>query len=730
MGEMVNWVKNGYKFLGKKVGDFLGKKIGRRISIAAAATLALAGGTAGLIHYSQKDDSYKIVQANDVLDDNYQGKIPMVLEDGTLFLIDDNEIIIVKDDIKRGKNDVIYMSPYNEIVQGRVDAKYLKESKFSISEELLKDYKYVYKTIPKEGADIRLDPTIDESTVISSLSENEFVLASTEYVSVNDGFSWIPVIKIDQSGIYQGYVKSDFLEKEGTIEDGRFDKKTLSTMSSVEQKPESSTTEAELDNSEETTIQQGQNENYEIIQDDYIKDISKIVNTEIDGNIPLNCRANPSGEADIITTIPYGSKITATGNRATNEGREWIEVIYKQEGKEDIKGWVAETYLEDQVIEKQVDTSMDKVDKLNMRNKPGLDSEIIMEIETNKIIKVIDQNFNNPIECDGLSWVKIKISGQVGYVASKYLKDVEKNNDDVSKLSNMEIYQNIINNTEKNQTGRITGIDVSAATSDKMEIMAKNGINQSVVETANLGVLYDVNDVKSSKINFVMIKIGAMMIDSNVICGNDIAMQTIKKCEELGIPYGLYFYSESINKKEAQSEYNFITNFKESLKSINPRYNLLPLVIDVELDKESINRQTAVDVTETKAYLANLLQENNENVIAYTSMKAASTTDELSGIKCFSIPRFKELTGINDFWYVVPKEGDYNSNVRDNYKNFIKSTPSDINVVMRQAILDGNINGINVDVDIMEEDYFKECIRKALKIDEIEKNEANEDKGR
>mgnify|MGYP000478411892 FL=1 len=353
-----------------------------------------------------------------------------------------------------------------------------------------------------------------------------------------------------------------------------------------------------------------------------------------------------------------------------------------------------------------------------------------MEIESNKVIKILEQNFNNPIECDGFNWIKVKVNNQVGYIASKYLKDVEKNNDDVSKLSNMEIYKDIINNVERNQTGRITGIDVSAATSDDMEIMAKNGISQSVVETSNLGILYDVNDVKSSKINYVMIQIGAMMIDSNVIRGNDIAMQTIKKCEELGIPYGLYFYSESLNEEEAQSEYNFITNFKESLKSINPRYNLMPLVIDVEIGDESIDRQAAVDVTETKAYLANLLQENNENVIAYTSMKAASITDELSGIKCFSIPRFKELTGINDFWYVVPKEEASNSGVHDSYKEFVKSTPSDINIVMRQAILDGNINGINVDVDIMEEDYFKECIRKALKINEIEKNEVKEDEER
>ena len=723
-------MKEKFRFLGEKIGQFLGKKIGRKISIATAATLAVAGGTVGIAHYNQKDDSYRLVQANDVLDDEYDDKIPIILDDGNISFIDNNEFIIVDNNIKKGKNDVIYISPYNEIIQGQVDSKYLKESKYFISEDVLKEYKYVYRTIPDEGANLRSKPTINDSLIVSTLGNDELVLAGTKYVSADDGFSWIPVIKVNQDGIYQGYVRDDLLEKEGCIKDGKFDDKVLSTMSNLEISlvvPKEETTE--LEENETNTVEQEQEKSYEINQDEYIKDINKKVNTEIDDKVPLNCRMEPSTEADIIVDIPSGSQITATGNRATNEGREWIEIIFKQEDK-NIKGWVAESYLEDIVVEKKIDTSIDKVDKLNMRNKPGLDSEVVMEIESNKVIKILEQNFNNPIECDGFNWIKVKVNNQVGYIASKYLKGVEKNNDDVSKLSNMEIYKDIINNVERNQTGRITGIDVSAATSDDMEIMAKNGISQSVVETSNLGILYDVNDVKSSKINYVMIQIGAMMIDSNVIRGNDIAMQTIKKCEELGIPYGLYFYSESLNEEEAQSEYNFITNFKESLKSINPRYNLMPLVIDVEIGDESIDRQAAVDVTETKAYLANLLQENNENVIAYTSMKAASITDELSGIKCFSIPRFKELTGINDFWYVVPKEEASNSGVHDSYKEFVKSTPSDINIVMRQAILDGNINGINVDVDIMEEDYFKECIRKALKINEIEKNEVKEDEER
>lgn len=723
-------MKEKFRFLGEKIGQFLGKKIGRKISIATVATLAVAGGTVGIAHYNQKDDSYRLVQANDVLDDEYDDKIPIILDDGNISFIDNNEFIIVDNNIKKGKNDVIYISPYNEIIQGQVDSKYLKESKYFISEDVLKEYKYVYRTIPDEGANLRSKPTINDSLIVSTLGNDELVLAGTKYVSADDGFSWIPVIKVNQDGIYQGYVRDDLLEKEGCIKDGKFDDKVLSTMSNLEISlvvPKEETTE--LEENETNTVEQEQEKSYEINQDEYIKDINKKVNTEIDDKVPLNCRMEPSTEADIIADIPSGSQITATGNRATNEGREWIEIIFKQEDK-NIKGWVAESYLEDIVVEKKIDTSIDKVDKLNMRNKPGLDSEVVMEIESNKVIKILEQNFNNPIECDGFNWIKVKVNNQVGYIASKYLKDVEKNNDDVSKLSNMEIYKDIINNVERNQTGRITGIDVSAATSDDMEIMAKNGISQSVVETSNLGILYDVNDVKSSKINYVMIQIGAMMIDSNVIRGNDIAMQTIKKCEELGIPYGLYFYSESLNEEEAQSEYNFITNFKESLKSINPRYNLMPLVIDVEIGDESIDRQAAVDVTETKAYLANLLQENNENVIAYTSMKAASITDELSGIKCFSIPRFKELTGINDFWYVVPKEEASNSGVHDSYKEFVKSTPSDINIVMRQAILDGNINGINVDVDIMEEDYFKECIRKALKINEIEKNEVKEDEER
>ena len=350
-------MKEKFRFLGEKIGQFLGKKIGRKISIATAATLAVAGGTVGIAHYNQKDDSYRLVQANDVLDDEYDDKIPIILDDGNISFIDNNEFIIVDNNIKKGKNDVIYISPYNEIIQGQVDSKYLKESKYFISEDVLKEYKYVYRTIPDEGANLRSKPTINDSLIVSTLGNDELVLAGTKYVSADDGFSWIPVIKVNQDGIYQGYVRDDLLEKEGCIKDGKFDDKVLSTMSNLEISlvvPKEETTE--LEENETNTVEQEQEKSYEINQDEYIKDINKKVNTEIDDKVPLNCRMEPSTEADIIADIPSGSQITATGNRATNEGREWIEIIFKQEDK-NIKGWVAESYLEDIVVEKKIDTS-------------------------------------------------------------------------------------------------------------------------------------------------------------------------------------------------------------------------------------------------------------------------------------------------------------------------------------------------------------------------------------
>lgn len=723
-------IKQKRKFLGEKAGKFLGKKTGRRISIIAAATLAVAGGMVGIAHYNQKDDSYQLAQANDILDDEYDNKIPIILDNGSTSFIDKDEFIIVDDKIKKGKNNVTYISAYNEIMQGQIDSKYLKESKFTISEDLLKEYKYVYRTIPNEGANLRAKPTIDDSPIVSTLGKDEFVLASTKYVAVNDGFSWIPVIKINQYGVYQGYVRDDLLEKEGTIENGKFDEKALNTMANLEKDSETSKVESSEVNNEITTTEQKQEESYEINQDDYIKNINKIVNTDVDNKTPLNCRIMPSIEADVITSIPSGSEITATGNRATNEGREWIEIIFKQ-GNEETKGWVAENYLEDIIVEKKVDTSIDKVDKLNMRSEPGLDSEVIMEIESNKNIKILKQNFNNPIECDGYSWIKVKVNDQIGYIASKYLKDIERDVNTTNESQNMEIYQNIINNIEKNESGKLTGIDVAFATGDKIEVMAKKGINQDKVATEYMGILNNVSDITSSKVNFVMIGIGAMNDDCNVINDRKTAMECIKKCEEMGIPYGLYYYSGCINKEEAQKEYNYITSFMESLKSINPKYNLMPLALDVEINNVNVNRQAGNDVTEVKAYLANLLQEDNRNIILYTAQNAASITDEINGKQCISIPKFKKMTGIDHFWYVAPKQECFNSDISEDCKKFIENTPQDINIDMQQVILDGNINGINVDVDVMEEEFFKECIRKSLNIDDIEQNiEINEDEER
>ena len=138
-------IKQKRKFLGEKAGKFLGKKTGRRISIIAAATLAVAGGMVGIAHYNQKDDSYQLAQANDILNDEYDNKIPIILDNGSTSFIDKDEFIIVDDKIKKGKNNVTYISAYNEIMQGQIDSKYLKESKFTISEDLLKEYKWTYK---------------------------------------------------------------------------------------------------------------------------------------------------------------------------------------------------------------------------------------------------------------------------------------------------------------------------------------------------------------------------------------------------------------------------------------------------------------------------------------------------------------------------------------------------------------------------------------------------------
>lgn len=705
----------------EKIQDFLEKfkgkaEVGKKIALASAATIAVGGFVAYNSKDNDKDESYSIVQANDIPGDEYENQIPIKLEDGSTACIDDSEFLIVK---KYG-NNVTYLSPYDEILKGNVESRYIKDSKFAISEELLSEYKSIYSTVPEVGAYIRSKPAIDDSLIVSSLGKDELVLAGTKYVAANDGFVWLPVLKINNYGIYQGYVRADLLELEGNLKNGKFDKEVLDLLNktSINKQVE---TEVSNTKTEETTTEVI-TPKYIIDQDDYLENINKKVDTKNEENIPLNCRTEPSINSNIITTIEHNSKVVATGKRATNEGREWIEVSFN-----DSIGWVAESYLKDYIVEKKVDTSQDNVATLNMRKEPGFDGEIILQIESNKNIKILEQNFNNPIECDNLEWIKVKVNEQVGYIAAKYLKDIEQSYNEPNK-SNIELYYKIMADIEKNANGTLTGIDVAFANGNTIESLINNGFNQDIVATQYMGTLNNIKDINSSKINFVMIGIGAMNDDCNVINERQAATEAIKKCEELGIPYGLYYYSGCINKEEAQKEYNYITSFMESIKSENLKYNLLPLTIDVEICNENVNRQAGKDVTEQKAILANLLQADNHNVILYTAKNAASTTNKLNGNQCISIPRFKELTGINSYWYVAPRQEWFDSDMSQDCKDFINNTPSDIKVVMQQVILEGNVNNINVDIDTMDVEFFKECIRKSLNIKEQELNNDRADR--
>ena len=62
---------------------------------------------------------------------------------------------------------------------------------------------------------------------------------------------------------------------------------------------------------------------------------------------------------------------------------------------------------------------------------------------------------------------------------------------------------------------------------------------------------------------------------------NEQLKDQVKKCEELGIPYGFYYYSTSTTKSEANIEYENIIEEFEDLGDL--KYNLLPFAIDVEL---------------------------------------------------------------------------------------------------------------------------------------------------
>ena len=215
--------------------------------------------------------------------------------------------------------------------------------------------------------------------------------------------------------------------------------------------------------------------------------------------------------------------------------------------------------------------------------------------------------------------------------------------------------------------GRTIGIDSAYASYDDMVELFTNGIYDDTATVFHRGEYTETINISdiNGKVDFAIIRIACTNPNTAEfsISGFDITEQQVKACEDLGVPYGFYLYSASINENEAVEEANFTKDVLQRLESSlgKLKNNKLAFIIDVEINGAG-DRQYPYDVTEAKVKLVKELQkEVGNNIVIYAPAGILIRDMNSNPDKILELNTLQEKTGINKLWLPVPKEEQFDS---------------------------------------------------------------------
>ena len=459
------------------------------------------------------------------------------------------------------------------------------------------------------------------------------------------------------------------------------------------------------------------------------------VNTEEGVNLRSTPKFMQDGTNKIMEICPGEYVLGSNIEKIDENNNSWVDAIYINEQGIN-QGFIRKELLKSMDIENEIRQENDskgivmKVDT-GKDGGTGLNCRSSAEIKENNIIEKIPSGVlvyltgENKIT-EARTWVEITYENEKGenvkgWVDNSYLKEVVSNREKASNyapsISSTEL-QKIIDSVKLNDEGRVTGIDSFGITTKQIEKLNNNGIVENNVKSEAINQNVDISNINGN-INFVYLRIGAMGYGKGELreIENDQYKEQVKKCEELGIPYGFYYYSTSINEEEAKLEYQDIIEEFESLGDL--KYNLLPFAVDVELAANPQNdRQYGNDVTVAKAYLTNYIQENlGFDVMLYTSGSCTLSTTKEANV--LDLKEYNALTGVKNVWMPMPKQST--GGISNAYQSYLSKFPSNMNLVMKQEVLDMESGGAQIDLNtISKKDYVK-ILENVLKI--VKQNE-------
>lgn len=651
--------------------------LGRRLKAIAFAALL---GIGGVSLYVNTQDEVTIARAVDQAEDEYDGVVPMLDAEGNCIgTIADGSYIVIDGEIGADEKLVsaVAISEDGESIAGEISSKYVEKVK-RISRKKIEKYDTIYTVIPEEGVNIRSSAKISDDNKIGAVVAGEQVLGTTKLLPEDNKFMWVPVLYINEKEVVEGYIRADFLEKQNSLEVSEQEEET-----------------------EEVRIKM-------------------IVDTSKDSSVPLKLRSEKVRyRGNIITEIPDGTIVYALSkNTEENDSIDWRRVEYTSADGKTYEGWVSAGFLREyNEIVKVVDTSKAGKRPLNVRKSADVTSEKIAEIENGTKISILEADIEARQTVGNHEWVKITLTdGTEGYVAYEYLKDVKTKK---KIVSNSEIVKNVLENKSLAPNGRVVGIDIGSNVSGKQLedlLTAKGGAIENttsrVIDWKNGNPVYadaDTSDI-SGKINYVYIKLGASGYgdfgDKFSILANDNYREQAEVCEKLGIPYGFYYYSTSRTTEEAKKEADFIQKEIDSLDSRD--YNLLPIALDYELCSGSSDRQYGLDLTNVKAYLANLVEPEFGKTIVYGGGRSLSPT---SSERIVDIDKYNDKLQTGDcvVWLATPRKSE-GYTMYDSSQKAYNAINAQASVNIEQTLLDAKVRGANIDVDVMDENVYNQMI--------------------
>ena len=636
-------------------------------------------------------DSISILRACDDENDDFEDTIPILDENGKQIDLSEKETLVFYDGVYKGKDDKVEVFALNttgETVKGIIPKNYL-EKVAVIDADMLEKYNCIYR-VSNNGNDVnfRSSPDIKKDNIKSELEDGTCFLGDSKLICNKDASVWIPSIIISDDGFEEGFIKSDYAEREDGI----------------------------------GIVANSHNK--------FLKD-KKIMVVAAEGS-SLRLRTedrDTSNNDNIITEIPDGSIVyVIDGKEVQKNGITWIEVEYRDSTNEYITGWVSKDYLKDaNIIKKCVKDGV----TLNLRNKPNIDSTILAKIQGGTVLEIPEVIFKNAEKNGDYYWTKVILEdGTEGYVATAYLEKLVTKEEYEAELTEREkLVEEIRKRTEINSNGNVTGIDVGFITGENLgKILDDEHVIGDTVFNKD-GVEYYSADL-GKKINFAIIEIGAMSQSSSKIYDRPNYLDCMKECEKRKIPFGPYFYSTAINIEEADKEIAYILDCYSKMESIGLKYDLLPFVLDRESGSSLVEDRKlypGIDTSEITAYLINKLRERlPSEVVLYGGGK------DLGGEKgqtVLDIDKVNSLLndGLVNVYPALHRTKDGSSIADPLQKERIEKTKSEI--VIKQCILNAELKKnilVNLN-EINKNTFFEEILsgKTGKKIKEPNENKDN-----